>query len=118
MENFIRRHTFIHAKESTLSQGEGMNNLIKIEGQEFLPEGFIELDPLLYKDEYEFGSKEDEKLFELEQRKMKHLRRKQYGQRHDKKQRDVTIYLMDAKQSKVVDFLEQWNGKHKRKLNP
>lgn len=50
-----------------------------------MPEGFIELDPILMKDEYEFESKEDEKLFEMEQRKMKQLRRKQYEQRNEKK---------------------------------
>lgn len=42
---------------------ETLNSVYKIEGQEYLPEGFIELDPLLLKDEYEFESKEDEKLF-------------------------------------------------------
>lgn len=33
------------------------NSIYKIDGIEFLPEGFIELDPLLYKDDYKFENK-------------------------------------------------------------
>lgn len=108
MESFIRRHTFIHTQKNAPEGEEGLATVFKIEGQEFLPGGFIELDPLLLKDEYEFESREDEKLFDLEQRKMKDLRRKQYEQRHDKKLRDVTIYIMDEKKNNVVEFLERW----------
>ena len=56
MENFIRRHTLVHKPKNTNNDGEGLATVFKIEGQEFLPEGFIELDPLLLKDEYEFES--------------------------------------------------------------
>jgi len=35
----------------------------KVEGKEYLPQGFIELDPLLFKDEYEFKTKLDEEIF-------------------------------------------------------
>lgn len=73
MENFIRRHTLIHKSKNSNPEDESLATVYKIEGQEFLPEGFIELDPLLLKDEYEFESKQDEKLFDLEQRKMKDL---------------------------------------------
>lgn len=66
MENFIRRHTLIHRPKNVLNDGEGLATVFKIEGQEFLPEGFIELDPLLLKDEYEFESKQDEKKFDRE----------------------------------------------------
>lgn len=57
MENFIRRHTYIHKPKTLSKEDEGLSTVYKIEGQEFLPEGFIELDPLLLKDEYEFESK-------------------------------------------------------------
>lgn len=48
---------------------------------------------------------------------MKELRRKQYEQRHNKKLRDVTIYVMDEKKNNVVEFLDKWYAKHKRKIN-
>lgn len=48
---------------------------------------------------------------------MKHLRRKQYEQRNEKKQRDVTIYVMDEKKSNIVKFLDKWYEKHRRKIN-
>lgn len=38
----------------------------QIKGIEFLPEGFLELDPLLFKDEYEFKNKYHEDLFREE----------------------------------------------------
>lgn len=60
-----------------------------IEGLEFLPEGFLELDPLLYKDEYSFMNKIHEKLFNKEQRKVKAKRRKQYFMKDKKKKRNV-----------------------------
>lgn len=66
METFIRRHTFVHRPKNSLNDEEGLATVYKIEGQEFLPEGFIELDPLLMKDEYEFESKQDEKKFDKE----------------------------------------------------
>ena len=37
-----------------------------MEGIEFLPEGFLELDPLLYKDEFEFENKIHEEFFSEE----------------------------------------------------
>lgn len=35
----------------------------KIEGIEFLPEGFLELDPLLFHDEYAFDNEVHKELF-------------------------------------------------------
>ena len=60
----IRKNTEIHKpfKENE----ENDNAIYKIEGIEYLPEGFLELDPLHYKDEYEFESKVHEQLFDYE----------------------------------------------------
>lgn len=42
------------------------SHLYKIEGIEFMPEGFLELDPLLYHDEYAFESAVHKELFSNE----------------------------------------------------
>lgn len=53
----IKRDTLFHGKQKTgLDDQNSVTSIYKIEGIEFLPEGFIELDPLLMKDEYEFES--------------------------------------------------------------
>ena len=116
IEGFIKRHTVVHKKNSK-TQEENLSSIYKVEGKEFLPEGFIELDPLLYKDEYEFDNKLDAKRFEEEQRKLKMLRRKQYEQRNDNKIRDVTIYVMDEQKNRTLIFLEKWVNQHRRKMN-
>lgn len=118
LKNFIRRKTLVHKPKNLDEETEeGLSSIYKVEGKEFLPEGFIELDPLLMKDDYQFESKIDEKLFREEQRKLKVLRRKQYEQRDQKKIRDVTIFVLDEKKGKIVDFLDKWDKKHKRPMN-
>ena len=57
-------------------QKEEESAIYKVEGIEFLPEGFLELDPVLYKDQYEFESKIHEKMFEEDQRRAVYNRRK------------------------------------------
>lgn len=94
-----------------------MSAIYKIEGIEFLPEGFIELDPLLLRDNYEFESTFFENLFSEEQRKTKVLRRKQYDQRNKQKMRDVSIYILDEKKDKIIKFMEKWYFKHRRRMN-
>lgn len=99
-------------------QGRGPSPAIyKIKGIEYLPEGFLELDPLLFKDEYQFPSQFNEKLFDNEQRKLKALRRKQYAQKGHQKQREVTIFVLDEANEKIVEFLEKWYFKFKRRMN-
>ena len=114
---FIRKHTVMHNKKINLKDKNDENSLYKIQGIEFLPEGFLELDPLLYRDEFEFESKVHEKFFSDEQRKIKALRRKQYEQKNFQKMRDVTIYLLDERKDKIVDYLERWYFKNKRVMN-
>ena len=48
MEKFIKRHTLLH--DNRKSSNSEWGKVIKVEGKEYLPEGFIELDPLLLKD--------------------------------------------------------------------
>lgn len=117
LENMIRRQTKIHNKAKNIQDPDSVSAVYKIDGIEFLPENFIELDPLLLKDEYEFESKVHEKLFTEEQRKVKVLRRKQYDQRKKQKMREVQIYLLDEHKNKILDFLERWYFKNKRRLN-
>lgn len=79
LESMIRRKTKVHGgADNKINEPDTITSVYKVEGIEFLPEGFIELDPLLLKDEYEFESAVHEKLFTEEQKKTKALRRKQY----------------------------------------
>lgn len=91
--------------------------MFKIQGIEFLPEGFLELDPLLYKDEYMFDNQFNEKRFEEEQRRLKALRRRQYDQRNEQKQREVTIFVVDEQKDKILEYFERWYFKNKRKMD-
>ena len=120
----ISRQTYVHNNpKSPRDVNESldasmMNTLYKIEGIEFLPEGFLELDPILFKDEYEFDVKLYEKMFEEEQKRVKELRRKQYAEKNYQKMRDVTIFVADENKNKIIEFLEFWYFKNKRKMNP
>ena len=118
-EGFIRKNTvFANRNEDVEKKKENNGNSIyRINGIEFLPEGFLELDPLLYKDEYEFENILHEKIFLEQQRKLKALRRKQYSQKNQKKMREVTIYVLDEHKDKIIYFLENWYMKHKRKMS-
>lgn len=119
-EVFIKRATVMHPfknKNKKPVDEEKDNSIYKIEGLEFLPEGFLELDPLLYKDEYSFENKVHEEVFTNEQRKLKALRRKQYTQKKYQKMRDVTIYVLNEHKDRIVTFLEKWYFKHKRRMN-
>lgn len=40
-----------------------LNSIFKLRGIEYLPEGFLELEPLLYKDEFYFKNDYEEKQF-------------------------------------------------------
>lgn len=62
---FIRRQTQIHQAKKQPNADDNFH-FYKIEGIEFLPEGFLELDPLLYHDEYAFESEVQKELFEME----------------------------------------------------
>jgi hypothetical protein len=89
----------------------------KLKGIEYLPEGFLELEPLLYKDEFFFRNPYLERLFEDEQKKLKVLRRKQYMQKDQQKKRDVTIFIIDEYRNKMAEFLESWYTKNKRNMS-
>ena len=114
MQDFIRRKTMVQGKiiDSNLA------SVYKFEGKEFLPSGFIELDPILLKDEYKFKSLLDEKRFREEQRKMKVLRRKQYQQKDEKKIRDVKIIFNIEEKAHIREFFDLWYKRKGRKLNP
>lgn len=98
-------------------QAGGPGWLCKFEGVEFLPRGFLELDPLLMRDEYEFESRFHEKLFDEEQKMSKELRRKQYSMKNFQKVRDVTILISDENRKKVAEFLRKWYAKYRRPIN-
>lgn len=118
-ERYIRKFTMVHDKKSpkaTKMPEPGKGTVTKVEGIEYLPEGFLELDPLLMKDEFYFDSKVLEKLFLEEQRRVKALRRKQYSEKNYLKKRDVTIYIIDQFKDRIVEFLELWYHKYKRPM--
>ena len=119
-ESFIKRTTVVHGMEkrrNTIGATDDPTAIYKIEGIEFLPEGFIELDPILFKDEYIFDDERNEKLFNEEQNHAKVKRRKQYWERNQNKMRDVTLYIMDEQRDYILDYLEKWYYKHRRRMN-
>ena len=122
-EKYIRRFTMVHDRHkdpkahSPEKKEQDSGAVYKVEGIEYLPEGFLELDPLLMKDEFYFDSKAHENMFLKEQRRIKALRRKQYSEKNYLKKRDVTIYVIDQYKDRIIEFLELWYDKYKRKMN-
>lgn len=115
-KKFIRRFTVVHDKKAEQPASPRNKNIYKVEGVEYLPEGFLELDPLLLKDEYYFESPILEEMFRKEQRKLKALRRRQYAEKNYQKKRDVTIYVIEDYKDKVIEFLDLWFDKYQRKM--
>lgn len=89
----------------------------KIEGVEVLPKGFLDLDPILFKDEYRFDSKADEDLFVKEQRKIRAKRMKQYALKNHEKERNVTIFVVEDKKNQILEYLDNWFEKTRRLMN-
>jgi len=116
-KKYIRRLTVVHDKKSDQPASPRNKNIYKVEGIEYLPEGFLELDPLLLKDEYYFESPILEEMFKEEQRKLKALRRRQYAEKNYQKKRDVTIYVIEDYKDRVIEFLDHWFEKYQKKMN-
>lgn len=114
-ENTIKRETIL--KKGNLNVNDDESALFKIKGIEFLPRGFLELDPLLFKDEYHFDTESHVKMFQNEQRRMKALRRKQYAQKNKLKSREVTIFSLNEQKYPIIEYFEQWYFQHKRKMD-
>lgn len=117
-----KRNTRIHGAnevslDTTFSQNEQkMRGICKINGVEFLPPGFIELEPLLFKDEYTFSNNYQEKVFEHQQRRLKLQRQKQYGNRNELKKRDVSIFVLSEFQKKVNQRIKNFIVENKRRM--
>lgn len=77
----------------------------------------MELEPLLYKDEYEFPDPTSEKLFDEDQRKAKELRRQQYNNRNFAKIREVTIIKVEYLKQRASKILEQWFEENNQPMN-
>lgn len=116
-ERNIRRFTMVHDRKKGRQLSPTNKSIYKVEGVEYLPEGFLELDPLLFKDEFHFDTQILEDMFMEEQRRLKALRRKQYSEKNYLKRRDVTIYVIDQYKDKVVEFLDRWFEKYQRRMN-
>jgi hypothetical protein len=93
-------------------------DVYKIDGLEFLPEGFLELEPLLYHDEFTFMSEFDRRQFLEEQKRLKNLRVRQYHQKKFEKMRNVTIFVVNEYKDNVQVFLEHWYNGNKRRMTP
>lgn len=117
-EDLIRKKTVVYTPKSEIEGPATLKNIYKIEGLEFLPEGFLELEPILMKDEYEFDSKVHETLFKEEQMKAKVQRRKQYMEKDQQKRREVTIFVVDQYKDKFIEYLDEWYASNKRKMTP
>jgi hypothetical protein len=117
-EDLVRKNTVVHTPKYDSDEPAALKNIYQIEGIEFLPEGFLELDPLLMQDEYEFDSDVHKEIFSEEQKKVKAQRRKQYTQKDLQKKREVTIFVVDQYKDKLVEYLDQWYAANKRKMTP
>lgn len=73
-----QRQTKIHKNQAKELEPTVASPVYKFVGIEYLPEGFLELEPILYKDDYKFDSSYHEELFTKEQAKAKGIRQKQY----------------------------------------
>ena len=117
-QDIARKDTVVHQpKEETSEMPTSLNNIYKIEGIEFLPEGFLELEPILHKDQFEFDCQLHEHMFEEEQKRIKALRRKQYEEREMDRKREVTIFVIEEHKDKLMEYLDNWYAVHKRKMN-
>lgn len=110
-----RKKTVVHGAAPS-NDPFNIASIYKIEGIEYLPEGFLELEPLLYYDEYYFDDRFDEKRFLEEQRKIKHIRRKQYAQKDVGKKREVTIFVVDQYKDRLAEYLELWYSRNMRRM--
>lgn len=113
-----------NVKRNTVVSGNHPENdiyslqaIFQIKGIEFLPQGFLELDPLLFLDEFEFDSAHNLQLFFEEQRKTKVKRRKQYTEKDKFKKREVVIMLIDKYKDNLENFFENFYVLNKRKMN-
>lgn len=117
-EELASKKTLVYRPKTEVNEPATLKDIYKIQGIEFLPEGFLELEPLLLKDDYEFDSKVHEELFTEEQRKIKAQRRKQYAQKDYQKKREVTIFVVDQYKDRLIEYLDQWYAANKRKMTP
>lgn len=113
-----RRPTKVHLSKAPADQEIYQKGVHKIEGLEFLPEGFLELDPILLMTDYEFASYLDREKFTEEQRKVKALRRKQYQDRDKARNRKVTIFVVNEYKDRLMEYFEEWYAQNRRKMSP
>jgi len=117
-EELASKKTLVYRPKAEISEPATLKDIYKIQGIEFLPEGFLELEPLLLKDDYEFDSRVHEELFTEEQRKIKAQRRKQYTQKDYQKKREVTIFVVDQYKDRLIEYFDQWYAANRRKMTP
>ena len=91
--------------------------IFSIKGLEFLSEGFFDIEPLLYKDDYLFKSKEDREQFEESEKSMKQQRIEQYEKKIKKSKREITLASIDKHKNNLEEFLEVWVEQNNRKMN-
>ena len=103
-----------------LSPGQNYTKerISKIEATEYLPPGYLDLDPILFKDDYEFLNKFHEKLFDDDQRRTKEVRRQQYNNRNHARVRDVIIYKIDYLKRRATEILERWFSSNSLPMGP
>lgn len=106
----VKRTSKVQKDAPITVYGTGDERLSKIQGKEYLPPGYLELEPLLLKDEFEFIGRSAEKAFQDDQRKAKELRRKQYGYRNSSRVRDFVIYRIDHLRGEAKKILDRWFG--------
>lgn len=82
------------------------NKIIKLTGQEILPRGFSELEPIITKDEFQLQNHLQDKQLENLQRLSKANRRKQYIKKNKSRKRETTIYILEKKLKEMQQVLK------------
>ena len=119
-QSLIKRNTVSYPKkpvseeDEELLDPETLTLLYRIEGIEYLPEGFLNLDPKLFKDNSEFDSKISERHMDNEQLRIRELQKA--TQSSSQKMKDLSIYQFDENKNKLMEFLDNWFFKNRKRM--
>lgn len=99
------------------SEQDEIGLITKVTGKEFIPKGTVELEPMPLVDDFQFSSRYFKDLFVEDQRKIKEIRRKQYGDKDYDRVRDFVMIKLEALKSEIIAVLRQHFDSHKRSMN-
>ena len=95
---------------------EYSERITKVIGKEYIPKGSLELEPLPLIDEFSFSSKVFQDMFIEDQRRVKEIRRKQYGDKDYDRVRDFVMYKLEALKSQITAILKSHFNSHQSSM--